>query len=166
MKKQFNNQKRMLESFGDQFLVICPNCSKQAKVLSLGEHQPYQIDVTKRFTCLQCGLTKDIVPKKNNFNQNKISYEKTFKDGFINIGGAFDWYFGYPLLLQIPFREHTFWAYNLKHLQYLKSYIEAELRENHPYYLSVESRLPLWMKSAKNRDLILKAIIKLELKTK
>lgn len=162
MKKQFKNEHRMLESFGYEFLVICPNCSKQSKVISLGEYQPYYTGVTKRFRCLYCGLTKDIVPKKNCFNQAIISYGNSWREGFINIGGAFDCHFGYPLYLQIPCCGHTLWAYNLEHLDYLEKYVEAELREHHPYYLSVESRLPIWMKTAKNRDAVLKAITKLK----
>lgn len=72
----------------------------------------------------------------------------------------------YSLYLQIPCCGHTLWAYNLKHLNYLKQYVQAELRENKPYYLSVESRLPVWIKSSKNRTTILKAISKLEQKEK
>ena len=53
----------------------------------------------------------------------------------------------------------------LEHLNYIESYIEAELRESHPYYLSVQSRLPKWMKLAKNKEDVLKAIQKLKVKT-
>ncbi|WLD93783.1 hypothetical protein [Alkalihalobacillus sp. AL-G] len=162
MKKRFENKHQMLESFGYEFLVKCPNCSGKSKVISLGEHSPYITGITKRFLCLNCGLTKDYQPKKNCFNQTVISYGPTWNDGFINIGGAFDWYFGFPLYLQIPCCGHTLWAYNHEHLQYLRNYVEAELRENGAYYLSVESKLPFWMKAAKNRETVLKAIQKLE----
>jgi len=164
MKKQFKNQHRMLESFGYEFLVSCPNCNRKAKVISLGEHSPYITGRTIRFLCLHCGMNKEISPKNNGFNQSVIYYGNKWNEGYINIGGAFDWYFGYPLYLQIPCCGHTLWAYNLEHLEYLKDYVEAELRENGPYYLSVESRLPLWIKAAKNRDAVLKAISKLEQK--
>ncbi|WP_050183896.1 hypothetical protein [Domibacillus robiginosus] len=165
MKKQFKNQHRMLETFGHEFLVFCPNCNGQAKVFSLGEHSPHSIEITRRFLCMYCGLTKEVVPKRTSFfKHNIISYGNEWVEGSINIGGAFDWYFGYPLYLQTHCCGHTLWAYNQEHLQYLKSYIAAELRENQPYYLSVESRLPFWMKSAKNRNAVLKAIEKLEQK--
>ncbi|MFJ7953593.1 hypothetical protein ACIQZG_18990 [Lysinibacillus sp. NPDC096418] len=164
MKKNFKNQHLMLESFGYEFLVVCPNCNSKSKVISLGEHSPYETRITKRFICLYCGMTKEFVPKSNCFNQSIISYGSKWNDGFINIGGVFDWYFGYPLYLQMPCSGQTLWAYNLEHLEYLKKYVQAELRENHPYYLSIESRLPLWMKSTKNRDVVLKAIAKLEKK--
>ncbi|MGF7050828.1 hypothetical protein J2T13_005378 [Paenibacillus sp. DS2015] len=162
MKKEFKNQHRILESFGYEFLVVCPNCNGRSKVISLGEHSPYRTDTVRRFICLHCGLNKESVPKKNCFNQAVISYGKVWENGFINIGGPFDWFFGYPLYLQISCCGHVLWAYNLEHLGYIKKYVEAELREDHPYYLSVESRFPLWMKSSKNRDVVLKAIEKLE----
>ncbi|WP_223596475.1 hypothetical protein [Neobacillus bataviensis] len=164
MKKQFKNQHRMLESFGFEFIVVCPNCNGKSKVISLGDHSPYSTGNAKRFLCLLCGMTKEFVPKNNCFNQSLISYGSEWNDGFINIGGAFDWYFGYPLYLQIACCGHTLWAYNIEHLEYIKNYVEADLRENGTYYLSVESRLPLWIKSAKNRDAVVKAISKLEQK--
>lgn len=164
MKKQFINQHRMLESFGYEFLVVCPNCKNKSRVISLGEHSPYRTGIIRRFLCTHCGMTKEIVPKRNCFNQPVISYGSKWDEGFINIGGAFDWYFGYPLYLQIPCCGHTLWAYNAEHLAYIKEYVEAELRENGAYYLSVESRFPFWMKSAKNRDAVVKAILKLEQK--
>ncbi|MCM3124486.1 MULTISPECIES: hypothetical protein [unclassified Mesobacillus] len=162
MKKQFKNQHRLLESFGYEFLVSCPNCKSKAKVISLGEHSPYRTGITKRFLCLHCGMTKEFAPKNNCFNQSIISYGSKWNEGYINIGGAYDWYFGYPLYLQIACCGHTLWAYNLEHLEYIKNYVEAEIRENGTYYLSVESRLPFWIKSTKNRDAVLKAISKLE----
>ncbi|WP_025784345.1 hypothetical protein [Sporosarcina sp. D27] len=164
MKKDFKNEHRMLESFSYEFLVACPNCNSKSKVIPLGEHYPYSTGITKRFICLNCGMTNEIIPKNNSFNQSIISYSSNWNEGFKNIGGAFDWYFGYPLYLQILCCGQTSWAYNLEHLEYLKNYVQAELRECRPYYLSVESRLPLWMKSAKNRNAVFNAISKLEKK--
>ena len=158
------NRNRRLESFGYEFLVLCPNCNQKSKVISLGDPSPYKTDIGRRFICLNCGMNKEFYARKNCFNHAIISYGVNWKDGFINIGGLFDWYFGYPLYLQIPCCGHILWAYNLEHLDYIKQYIEAELRGDRPYYLSVESRLPLWMKSAKNREPVLKAIQKLEQK--
>jgi hypothetical protein len=163
MKKNFINKHRTLESFGYEFLVMCPSCQKQAKVTSK-EALPFIQNSYKRFICTHCGLIKNFIPKKNRANQNIISYQSTFREGMICIGGAFDWYFGYPLVLQIPCCGKTLWAYNKEHLLYVKSYVEAEIRDNYSYYLSVESMLPNWIKSAKNREIIIKAIAKLELK--
>ncbi|WP_019639236.1 hypothetical protein [Paenibacillus fonticola] len=161
---KFKNQHRMLVSFGAYFLVVCPNCSGKAKVISLGAPSPYITGITRRFFCSECGSHKEFVPRKNCYNEAVIRYSKNWEEGYINIGGPFDWFFGYSLYLQIPCCGQTLWAYNLEHLEYVESYVAAELREDHPYYLSVESRLPAWMKSAKNRHDVLKAIGKLKIK--
>jgi hypothetical protein len=88
---------------------------------------------------------------------------KNFKQ--ISIGGNFDWYFGLPLWLQISCCRETLWAYNYKHLEFIENYVSANLRERTPNLnKSVASRLPKWIKSAKNRDEILKAIKKLKSK--
>ena len=77
------------------------------------------------------------------------------------------------------FYHHTLWlteetrlgkiyVYNKIHLQYLKAYIEADLRER--TYLNVNktyfNRLPAWIKSARHRKEVLKAISRLEEKLK
>lgn len=72
--------------------------------------------------------------------------------------------FGLELYLCIATRFGQIYVYNPEHLQELKSYIQADLRErtqntgNSSYY----SRLPAWIKSARNRKEILKALLRLE----
>lgn len=75
-----------------------------------------------------------------------------------------DYYFGLPLLLQIPCSQGILWAYNWQHLQALKAFIQADLRERTKKSGngSLMSRLPLWIKSAKNREMLLKMIGKME----
>jgi hypothetical protein len=161
MKKKFKNQHRTLESFGNEFLVVCPICNKQATVRSLGDRFPFIQNVTKRFLCTHCGAAKDMIPKQKH-RQNVVCYGTVFQEGAICIGGAFDWYFGYPLYLQSSCCGKTLWFYNHEHLNYVKAYVEAELRDNYPYYRSVESTLPKWIKAAMNRETISKTIAKLE----
>jgi hypothetical protein len=67
--------------------------------------------------------------------------------------------------LQIPVDENILWAYNLEHLEYLKNYVGAKLREaasGGKYALAW--KLPNFIKLAKNRNKILKAISRLEIK--
>lgn len=74
-----------------------------------------------------------------------------------------DPYFGFPLWLQSDCCGYTFWAYNRKHLQDLKSYISAKIRDQRQRgKWSMSSRLPQWIKDAKNRDELLKIIGRLE----
>jgi hypothetical protein len=60
---------------------------------------------------------------------------------------------------------NTLWAYNKEHLDFLESYVSASIREQVPNInKSLASRLPTWIKSAKNRETVLKCINKLRKK--
>lgn len=55
------------------------------------------------------------------------------------------------------------WAYNADHLAYIAEFISADLRERNAVGNgSLCSRLPDWMKSARNRVKVLKAIRRIE----
>ena len=70
--------------------------------------------------------------------------------------------FGLALRLQTPCLGHTLWAYNPKHLDFLRSYVEAKVRERVPNAnASLASRLPKWLKLARNRRSALAALDKL-----
>ena len=59
-------------------------------------------------------------------------------------------------------RGHTLWAWNLEHLAFLERYIGAELRErSRGSNSSLQSRLPAWMTSAKNREAVRRGLAKL-----
>ena len=75
-----------------------------------------------------------------------------------------DPHFGLPLLLVDGGRHGALWAYNAQHLRALKSYVAAALRQRSAEAgnNSMFSRLPAWMKSAKNREAISRRLTKLE----
>lgn len=77
---------------------------------------------------------------------------------------SIDPHFGLPLLLVEASRFGPVWAYNAEHLAVLKGYISATLRErtSSAGNKSLFSRLPAWMKAAKNRDSVSKRLAKLE----
>jgi hypothetical protein len=80
-------------------------------------------------------------------------------------GAAADPAFGLPLWLQISCRGETLWAYNAAHLQALREYIAAELRERiGVMQWSMFSRLPRWMTARKNRVSVLDSMKRLERK--
>ncbi|GAC1384181.1 MAG: hypothetical protein NVSMB45_12100 [Ginsengibacter sp.] len=65
--------------------------------------------------------------------------------------------------MQIPVDNNILWAYNYDHLDYLKTYVSAKLREEHAVTKnSMTQKLPDFIKLAKNRERILKAIERLE----
>ncbi|NVK51401.1 MAG: hypothetical protein HWD85_00595 [Flavobacteriaceae bacterium] len=75
---------------------------------------------------------------------------------------ATDPFFGYDLWLQIEVKNNILWGYNKEHLTYIRTYIEATLREdNSRHKYSLIANLPQWMVLAKNRDSIVKKIDKL-----
>lgn len=58
-----------------------------------------------------------------------------------------------PLWFTASFKDHVLWAYNREHLEFLRDYVQGMLREREPNHNgSLVSRLPAWMKSAKNRE--------------
>lgn len=144
-------------------LVVCPNCSKQAIVKpdNFSFKNVEQSDV--KVICLNCGYSKKLLEKPNS-----ILYSSNYKvitERHYVIGGAIDPFFYLPLWLKTGFEGHTLWAYNLKHLDFLHGHIKAKLRERNGQELfnnSLGSRLPKWMTSKKNREILLKKINELQ----
>nr|MBS9767529.1 hypothetical protein [Flavobacteriaceae bacterium] len=60
--------------------------------------------------------------------------------------------------------NNVFWATNFKHLEYLKQYIQADIRERNDFQrnMTMIAKLPKFIKSAKNRESLLKIIKQLE----
>ena len=90
---------------------------------------------------------------------------------FENIRHAKDPYFHYPLYFQVGYKGKIIWALNRKHLQYLIDYLSADIRtvqaEFYKTYKTMYSQsdmLPAFMKTAKNRDKIVKLLLKLQAK--
>lgn len=88
---------------------------------------------------------------------------------FEDIRHAEDPYFHYPFYFQASYRGNIIWALNREHLQYLIDYLSADIRtvqpDFHKTYKTMRSqsdRLPTFMKTAKNRDGIVKLLIKLQ----
>lgn len=129
--------------------VQCPQCHQCASVKPKADTQAGLFS-PRRLSCLSCGLTKD-------WNGRQIG------------GGSSsvptDWYFHLPLWLQASCCGEILWAYNRDHLDFRDNSVQATLREGLPEQATaffrnktVASRLPKWIKKAKNRQKILKKI--------
>lgn len=146
-------------------LVTCPNCTKKAIVKpdNFSFSKVDQSDV--KVICLNCGYNKKLVEKPESIlysTNNKIIAGRHFV-----IGRAIDPFFYLPLWLKTEFEEHTLWAYNLEHLDFLHGHIESKLRERNGqefFNSSLGSRLPKWMSNKKNREHVLKKIKELQIK--
>jgi hypothetical protein len=137
---------RKIYDFGWDFLVRCPKCQNCAHVVHRGEVLPPSATARNigaaifkpmRLVCSTCGYIKDTAEKVK---------------GVRGLGeGPFDWYFHLPLWLQTPSCGQTLWAYNVEHLEFLESYVRADIRVD-GLLRRLTSRLPTWIKLAKNRE--------------
>ena len=77
-----------------------------------------------------------------------------------------DPHFGLPLRLTERTRAGLLWAYNAEHIDELRRYIAADQRERYraTSNKSMISRLPTWMKLARHRAMMLKALDRLAAK--
>ncbi|WP_444885826.1 hypothetical protein [Microbulbifer sp. PSTR4-B] len=92
-------------------------------------------------------------------SENKVSLKFTRTEPTDH---AIDPFFGLELALKEDTRHGTVWAYGATHLEQLKLYTSAQLREGDGTKWSYFTRLPKWLKTSKNRKMVLKAISKLE----
>jgi hypothetical protein len=126
--------------------------------------------------CGYCGSTLKNESRLVNKFQSKMKifckvckqeriYQAKYVKTYANDKQATDPYFGMQLWLQTSVDDNILWAYNFEHLTYIKEYVEAKLREavaGGKY--SLAWKLPKFIKAAKNRQKILKAIKRLEKK--
>lgn len=146
---RFRDTHDTLDSFADAYLVVCPHCRACAHVLPIDPHER-DLFAPRRATCRACGFAKE------------------WREQPIRFGDEHDSYFGLPLWLQTPVGDHILWAYNLRHLHLIEAFVRASLRERRAdettgwRNTSVVSRLPAWIKAAKHRKHVLKAIERLK----
>ncbi|WP_151523479.1 hypothetical protein [Serinicoccus kebangsaanensis] len=123
--------------------VRCPRCDHRAR---LAPGTPAEGTSTpRRLTCSACGFAR-------HHDGIVLSFADDGRDPC----------FGYPLWFRKETAKGTVWAYHRLHLEDLRAFVAAPQRSriaaptwrNRSYL----SRLPAWMKSAKNRALILRSL--------
>jgi hypothetical protein len=147
----------------------CPSCHYSEKATDLVRYKPagkakcYQclefldlsvIDGYKSipsFINITCKYCKTI----NKVSENWESYIEKYQES-----GIVDPAFGLPLWYQDSVKGNAIWAYNLRHLTEIKNYVRSTLRERttDKFKMTMVEKLPDFIKSAKNRDEILKAL--------
>lgn len=145
-KIRFKDNGERLINFGEEFLVVCPNCKNCANVIPKYKEVKFnknvysQIDSAK-LTCLSCGYSKI-----------KEKVDTVYL-------GDYDFYFKLPLWLEERCKKDKIWAYNYNHLNFLENYINSDIKEqDNTYNKSYISRLPAWIKKGSNKEDILKVI--------
>ncbi len=190
---RFSDQHVRHSDFTDQVLVCCPSCSKKALVndsggiarLVCGQCGYLKVEYKTRYilsfkkNCNHCSHALEVYD--NNLTQEvteltikcpacrkKETYPVKCTPYTISGGrrdGGKEFFFNADLWLKLPFKNEIFWAYNYRHLNYLKEYIQADLRENRDReFMSMTEKLPKFMQVAKNREALLKIIEKLQQK--
>ncbi len=153
--------------------VACEQCGfEQSQGLNMASWRgPVRVPASQR--CHYCGRwlrrswRRDDAPREREIVLPCPNCERTTRVPLkwepISWGDPYDWFFGLPLWLQSPCCGEVLWAYNEHHLQFLKDYVGATLRERQPNRNgSLASRLPKWIKRAANRGEILRCIEHLE----
>ena len=153
---RFQDDGRSLVHYLDRILVRCPKCGSTAHV-TMVEPPPQPNRVNWSFSPRQLTCTGCTVQAR--------WQAKTISFGRFAGGAPRDPYFGLPLRLQTTTRHGVIYAYNGDHLDWIEAYVGASLRERRPergeLNRSVASRLPQWVKLARNREDVLRALARL-----
>lgn len=129
----------------------CPDCGKSISAeLSNLKNPPQEMIIV----CPSCGFKAEYTPNISAYSPKK------------NLNGMQgDPFFGFPLWFQSSVKGNLFWAYNREHLEEIRTYVEADLRERQSSYArTMVAYLPQFIKEAKNREDVLKVIKDLQYK--
>ena len=148
---RFHDTRRTACDFAASALVRCPRCDRVAHF----EQRPGRTADARgrtyperRLVCRSCGLSRiDTGPHWGTRRRGQGCYRPA-------------------LWLRAETRHGELWAYNLEHLDVIRRFVAADLRERAPWYdtgrkMTLVARLPAWIKSAKNRGEVLRAIDRL-----
>ncbi len=145
IEPRFQDQNLRLADFAKEVWVACPSCAQKA--IATVDFEAGKA----RLLCAGCGYNKEASTTTQVLGQT----------GAWQI--AAHHYFEATLWLQHPFKNETFWAYNPYHLEYLRQYIGATLRESKDRsHFTLLEKLPKFYHEAKNREALLKIIEKLK----
>lgn len=131
----------------------CKHCGRYYRVDI--EEEAKQCFSTLQVSCPYCGTS---MPGKVHKTAEAFSYTGEIRDRRKP-------YFGMELWFLTSFQGKPVWALNREHLAYLIDYLSADLREKPAGQMVTRTQadhLPTFMKTAKNRDRIVKLLKKLQ----
>jgi hypothetical protein len=151
--QRFRDDGRSHFSYLDDILVKCPKCAAAGHVLPSGvsrAHPKVPAFAPRRFYCSGC------------------HHRVESHSGIMTFGtDGRDPYLRLALRLQARTRHGVLYAYNGAHLDWIAVFVAAPLRERRIEHgsanRSIASRLPVWVKSAKNREGVLRAVARMRL---
>ena len=144
------------DGYGRYYRVDLPVARIRQKIISRTGFHRGKLELTTeeahykmlRAACLHCG-------KEMN---GEVQWTETAIDANEEIQDGHDAIFGLPLYFLSHFDGRPIWALNREHLAFLIDYISADLREDR----GAGAFLPKFMKTAKNRNSILKILRKMQ----
>jgi hypothetical protein len=146
MVTRYRDDGSTLYDFMHLILVRCPRCQHCAQVIPVNANERGLFGARK-LVCSSCVLCKYC------------------RGNIVHFGGNSDSYFRLPLWLQTHCCGKVLWAYNAEHLDFIEKYVQATMRQGQiPHMITgarngtFASRLPKWIKSAKNCEEVLKKI--------
>jgi hypothetical protein len=151
---RFTDTGQSIYDLMDEVWVVCPHCSARAVIRYLDPEKP-GLFAPRRLTCLSCG------------------YNQTWAKKHIRRGWSgqpvVDDFFSQPIWLQTTCVGEILWAYNAKHLALLEEYVRAKHRTHQrpgqgKSTATLINRLPKWIRWAKHREAVLRAIRRLKAK--
>ncbi|MDT0267429.1 hypothetical protein RM844_14150 [Streptomyces sp. DSM 44915] len=153
---RFRDPRATTDHFVGLVLVSCPGCARAARVVRAPGDTAAGGPILRsprRLVCGGCGLSRRWDGHLGRLSPGAAQPAK-------------DPYFGQPLWLQVQTRHGWLWAYNLEHLDLLRHFVQATLRERATWYdtrqrMTLVARLPAWLKRARNREEILRAIARM-----
>jgi hypothetical protein len=135
-------------NYSGDMLVNCPKCGGVGRIRHV--EPSGDAGLTWQFTCSRC--SHRIVSRAGGESWRSGNY-------------PYDPYLGLRLHLQVPTRHGVLFAYNEVHLDAIEGFVAAQLRERRRgefgWSKSSMVRLPAWVKSAKNREVVLRALTRL-----
>jgi hypothetical protein len=150
LRRRAKESREPLAAFLDEVLVVCPRCAGPAVSKRL-DPAARSTAAARRLVCRRCGHLQESRPPA--------------VAGLARVGH--DDYFRLPLWLVTPCAGELLRALNARHLAAIESYVLADLRERRrdPEHgwsnQSFASRLPKWIKAAKNRAEVANALARL-----
>lgn len=128
----------------------CKECGRHYRVDITDENKQHYKMI--HVACPYCG----------HMDSGKV--QRTARDFLIHTGemkNGCEPYFGLELWFLACFANHVVWAINREHLSYLITYLSADVREKPRGIVVMKTQvdhLPTFMKTAKNRDAIVKLL--------
>jgi hypothetical protein len=149
LPERFKDGGDAVYAFMGETLVVCPRCGSCARSVCVDATSRSWF-APRRLTCCGCGLER---------RWAKHEIARHWRSHPVR-----DDYFELPLWLQAPCCSEVLWAYNHRHLGMIERMVRAPLRERSRdaeygwSNRSLASRLPRWVKLAKHRAEVLRAI--------